>query len=232
MKKDPDYMVTIQDTNFILTKSQIEFDAPNYFTTCFLGDFEESKTLHLKLSRDPGLFRIISDYLCGYNIFPLAEQVVPARMSPQLVLTNLQIDAEFYQLDGLVEQCEALIAQKHSETGSDKRYLLLGCEYDHFPDTDVVWPLEHHIDTAVRPESRHWRTIVTGQRLGQKPLREMEFPENHTGFQGLRRIGAVERFAREMGCVDHMLVGWYHELVDLCDRSPGAHYELIVVLAL
>ncbi|KAL5632281.1 hypothetical protein ACGC1H_000327 [Rhizoctonia solani] len=230
MKKDPCYTVTIQGADFLLTKSQIEFDAPNYFTTCFLGDFEESKTLHLKLSRDPGLFRIISDYLCGYTIFPLADQAVPARMSPELVLANLKIDAEFYQLDGLVEQCESRITQKPSETGPDKRYLLLGCEYE-FPDTDMV-SIEHQIDTAVRPESRHWRMIVTGERLEQKPLRGMEFPQSHTGFQGLRRIGAVQRFAREMGCVDHLLVGWYHDLVDLCDRRREAHYELVVVLAL
>ncbi|KDN46660.1 hypothetical protein RSAG8_04040, partial [Rhizoctonia solani AG-8 WAC10335] len=115
MKSEPNYTVTAQGTDFLLTKSQIEFDAPNYFTTCFLGDFEESQTLHLKISRDPVLFRIISDYLCGYTVLPLADDVIPARMSPELVLANLKADAEFYLLDGLAKQCETLLAEKKSE---------------------------------------------------------------------------------------------------------------------
>ncbi|CAE6370937.1 unnamed protein product [Rhizoctonia solani] len=228
MKRDPIYTVTVQGTDFLLTKSQIEFDAPNYFTACFLGDFEESKTHHLKMSRDPDLFRIISDYLCGYQVLPLADRVMPTRISPELVLPNLKADAEFYQLDGLVQECEKLMAQKKGADGSTKRYLLLGCEYEHLAETD----LEYHIDTAVKPGSHHWRTIITEERLRQRQFSEMDYPEYLSEFEGYRKIAAVERFAKEMGFPDYPLVGWHHTPGESCGRSPNAHYQLLVVLAM
>ncbi|EUC56779.1 BTB domain protein, putative [Rhizoctonia solani AG-3 Rhs1AP] len=131
MEHDPIYTVTVRGKDFLLTKSQIEFDGPNYFTTCFLGDFKEAQSHHLKLSRDPDLFFIISDYLCGYEVLPLSDQVIPARMSPEIALENLKTDAEFYQLDGLVEQCDALIThrQQKVQDESQKPYLVYGYEY-------------------------------------------------------------------------------------------------------
>ncbi|KAG8687847.1 hypothetical protein FRC09_013250, partial [Ceratobasidium sp. 395] len=71
---------------FVLTRDQIEFDSPNFFTSCFLGEFTESRTRTLTLSRDPELFRIILDHLSGYEVLPLHQSVIPNRMSPDLVL--------------------------------------------------------------------------------------------------------------------------------------------------
>jgi hypothetical protein len=135
MEHDPEYTVTIRGETFILNKSQIEFDAPNYFTTCFLGDFREAQSRHLRLSRDPALFRIVLDYLCGYTILPLQKQVIPRHMSPATALENLRADAAFYQLDGLIDACDELI---DSDSHQDERltwgqYLLVGSRYTRSP---------------------------------------------------------------------------------------------------
>ncbi|KAH7332675.1 hypothetical protein B0J17DRAFT_678404 [Rhizoctonia solani] len=130
MEHEDGYTVTIRGRDFQLVKAQIEFDGPNYFTTCFLGGFKESQSRHLKLFRDPDLFLIICDYLSGYKVLPLSDRVIPARMSPELALANLKTDAAFYQLDGLVEQCDALIIPPDQQADG-KHYLILGCDYRH-----------------------------------------------------------------------------------------------------
>ncbi|KAG8790790.1 hypothetical protein FRC12_011015 [Ceratobasidium sp. 428] len=98
------YKVIMRGETFLLTRDQIEFDSPNYFTSCFLGEFSEAKTRTLTLSRDPKLFKIILDYLSGYDVLPLHESVIPERMGLDVALRNVLADAQFYQLDGLVDQ--------------------------------------------------------------------------------------------------------------------------------
>lgn len=105
MNPNDSFIVMVRDVEFTLTRSQVEFDSPNFFTACFLGNFQESQTRTVKISRDPVLFGIIFDYLCGYTVLPLTAGVIPSRMSPETALINLQVDAEFYQLDGLVQIC-------------------------------------------------------------------------------------------------------------------------------
>lgn len=105
------YTVRIREETFYLTRDQIEFDSPNYFTFCFLGDFAESETRTLQLSRDPDLFKIVLDYLSGYRVLPLPSAVIPKRMSSESALQNLLVDAEFYLLDGLVSQVNSALLQ-------------------------------------------------------------------------------------------------------------------------
>ncbi|KAH7332674.1 hypothetical protein B0J17DRAFT_678403 [Rhizoctonia solani] len=134
MDQDTGYTVTVQNRDFLLTESQIVFDAPNYFLTCFSGDFKEAQTRHLYISRDPGLFQIISDYMCGYAVLPLSNHAIPARMSPELALVNLKADAVYYELDGLVEQCNTFLLQEQKKIKDKpeirKMYSILGCEYE------------------------------------------------------------------------------------------------------
>ncbi|CAE6358226.1 unnamed protein product [Rhizoctonia solani] len=132
MEYNEKYTVSIQGVDFVLSKSQIEFDGPNYFTTCFLGDFRESSTRRVELSRDPDLFRIVLSYLSGYTVLPLNEKVIPATMTHEAALLNLRADAEFYQLDGLAQVCEAFINPK--EGAPKNRYLILGSKW--FVDDD------------------------------------------------------------------------------------------------
>ncbi|KAG8783844.1 hypothetical protein FRC12_019291 [Ceratobasidium sp. 428] len=98
------YKIIMRGETFLLTRDQIEFDSPNYFTSCFLGEFSEAKTRTLTLSRDPELFKIILDYLSGYDVLPLHESAIPERMGLDVALRNVFADAQFYQLDGLVDR--------------------------------------------------------------------------------------------------------------------------------
>ncbi|KZV86377.1 hypothetical protein EXIGLDRAFT_840829 [Exidia glandulosa HHB12029] len=97
------YTVTLRGQVFALYRDQIEFDAPNYFSGLFLGDFSESQTRTVELSRSPDLFRIIVDYMSGYTILPLPATLVPLNMTSDVALENLARDAEFYGLQQLVE---------------------------------------------------------------------------------------------------------------------------------
>ncbi|KAG8790791.1 hypothetical protein FRC12_011016 [Ceratobasidium sp. 428] len=113
------YTVEMRGEKFLLTRDQVEFDSPNYFTSCFLGEFTEAQTRTLTLSRDPELFKIILDYLSGYDVLPLHELMIPKRMNSNAALRNLLADAQFYQLDGLVDQ----IDQKNHEAEGVERTL-------------------------------------------------------------------------------------------------------------
>lgn len=97
------YKVTIEDQVFKLTKSQIHFDSPNYFTFHLLDKSEDE----VELTRDPHLFRIIVDYLNGYCVVPLRMDRLPPTMSPDIALANLRVDAEFYQLHGLLDMLDS-----------------------------------------------------------------------------------------------------------------------------
>ncbi|CAE6505941.1 unnamed protein product [Rhizoctonia solani] len=222
MEHEDKYTVTIRGSEFQLTKAQIEFDGPNHFTTCFSGNFKESQTRHLKLSRDPDLFLIICDYLSGYKVLPLSDQVIPARMSPELALANLKIDAAFYQLDGLVEQCAALTTRPNQNTG-EKRYLILGCEYKH----SSRGRFESQIDEAVKGPT--WSTPVTEAGLSQKPFDEMERPEDHIGYDGLRTVSAIGSFARAVRGVEPQLVGWHIETTSLSFMLSSRLMVVLVV---
>ncbi|KAB5589179.1 hypothetical protein CTheo_7377 [Ceratobasidium theobromae] len=106
MYREPTYTLIFQDSRYTLTKSQIEFDSPNLFTTCFLGEYEEAQTRCLSLYRDPELFGIVVDYLCGYTVFRWDENTLPKRMTIPNALKNLRADAKFYGLKGLVKACD------------------------------------------------------------------------------------------------------------------------------
>ncbi|KAF8601067.1 hypothetical protein BDV93DRAFT_524964 [Ceratobasidium sp. AG-I] len=102
------FTVILREQRFVLSRSQIDFDAPNYFTMCFLGEFAESVSREVELSRDPHLFKIIVDYLCGYTVLPIRQDALPPTMSPEVALANLRVDAAFYQLEGLLAAINAI----------------------------------------------------------------------------------------------------------------------------
>lgn len=101
--KPTKYTIIVRDEVFTLYKTQIEFDAPNYFTALFLGDFAEgsSNTTTLTLDRNPALFSILVDYMSGYHILPLSERALPKTMNARTALRNLVEDAAFYGLSRL-----------------------------------------------------------------------------------------------------------------------------------
>ncbi|CEL58636.1 hypothetical protein RSOLAG1IB_08698 [Rhizoctonia solani AG-1 IB] len=117
------YTVCLQGHEFALRRSQIEFDGPNYFTACFLGDFREAETRRIELDRDPDLFRVVVSYLNGYVVLPLNEKSLPGGASLRPTLLNLRADAHFYQLDGLLKACDEEFDRRKS------RYIVLGFKY-------------------------------------------------------------------------------------------------------
>ncbi|EUC58423.1 BTB domain protein [Rhizoctonia solani AG-3 Rhs1AP] len=206
MEYNKKYTVSIQGVDFILSKSQIEFDGPNYFTTCFLGDFRESVTRRVELSRDPDLFRIVLSYLCGYNVFPLNEKIIPPTMTSESALLNLRADAEFYQLEGLAQACEAFINPQEGQISPKNRYLILGSKW--FVDDDEY--REDLLGTV--PSESDWSTYATKERLKQAPLNDMKTPGSVSGFEGLRVTAVMERVgARSITSYDprrYRLFGW------------------------
>ncbi|EPQ54438.1 hypothetical protein GLOTRDRAFT_139027 [Gloeophyllum trabeum ATCC 11539] len=92
------YTVIVRDQEFRLSKRQIEFDSPNFFTSCFLGSFQESSSKSVTLDRNPQLFAIILEYLSGYEILPLSAC---DKMDVAYVTRNLLVDADFYGLTRL-----------------------------------------------------------------------------------------------------------------------------------
>ncbi|CAE6437762.1 unnamed protein product [Rhizoctonia solani] len=112
------YKLTLRDTTFTLDRSQIEFDSPNYFTSCFLGSFLESHAREIRLSRDPALFSIIVNYLSGYAILPIQP---PVGMSEQAALENLLRDALFYGLDELAAMLEEHKSEKKAPMMPEER---------------------------------------------------------------------------------------------------------------
>ncbi|KZV82664.1 hypothetical protein EXIGLDRAFT_778306 [Exidia glandulosa HHB12029] len=84
------YTIILRGEPFTLYGDQIEFDGPNYFTNLFLGDFAESQTRVVELSRSPLLFRILVEYMSGYEVLPLQPASIPPTMSLEMALQNLE----------------------------------------------------------------------------------------------------------------------------------------------
>ncbi|ORY53984.1 hypothetical protein BCR35DRAFT_246789, partial [Leucosporidium creatinivorum] len=96
------YSVITRGVNFHLSRSQIEYDSPNYFTWAFLEhDFAEAASKVIYLDRNPQLFALIVEHLSGYEILPLASRAIPDIMTPLVALDNLRIDAEYFGLSKL-----------------------------------------------------------------------------------------------------------------------------------
>lgn len=98
------YTVVVRDEEFTLSRSQLEFDSPNYFTAIFFGDFAEgdSKLTTIHVDRNPTLFAIIVEYLSGYPLsLPIAPKALPRTMDSRTAMLALADDAAFYGLDKL-----------------------------------------------------------------------------------------------------------------------------------
>ncbi|KAJ1299889.1 hypothetical protein OPQ81_005010 [Rhizoctonia solani] len=203
MDYDSEYTVIIRGKQFLLNKSQIEFDSPNFFTACFLGDFNEAKSRTLRLSRDPDLFQIVINYLCGYTILPLNDAFAPAFMTPATALTNLKADALFYQLNGLVEQCDTFLKTQTLGRLRPNRYLVVGSGYRHSKMADI----EDQIQVATN--SGGWKTWMDQDAF---QLSTFQRPESRTDFDTLREVAAIDRFVASQVpeyCSDEWkLVGW------------------------
>ncbi|ORY54001.1 hypothetical protein BCR35DRAFT_284794 [Leucosporidium creatinivorum] len=96
------YTVITRGVKFKLSRSQIEYDSPNYFTAAFLDhDFAESRSKVVYLDRHPHLFAFIVEHLSGYEIMPFPTGALPACMTLDSARINLLRDAEYFGLEKL-----------------------------------------------------------------------------------------------------------------------------------
>ncbi|CAE6471807.1 unnamed protein product [Rhizoctonia solani] len=96
--------VIVRGKTFLLSKDQIEFEKPNLFTD-FVLKHPEVPRPPIQLTRDPRLFSLIVDHLCGYTILPLHDTDIPG-MTQERALLNLKEDAKYYRLGKLMELIE------------------------------------------------------------------------------------------------------------------------------
>ncbi|CAE6533204.1 unnamed protein product [Rhizoctonia solani] len=204
------YKVSLRGSRFILTKSQIEFDSPNYFTTCFLGDFTEAQTRVLELPRNPDLFPIITDYLCGYTVLPLSPEhtstLSTLAISEARAIANLRADAEFYQLDGLIQACdEALELLSAKKVG---RYVVLGSYYSDSGKEDLARRL-----VSCAPIEK-FEIRVDKAKYDRDIVGTLTMRDKCKGYSDLRLAAAVERHATiRMSVISYhreewRLLGW------------------------
>lgn len=106
------FTIWCRETPFRLTRSQIETDSPNYFTTAFLdGGFNEQTTRTIKLGKHPQLFALILEHLSGYTVLPLQPSVLPRYMSVEAAKENLWRDAQYFGLDSLCKELKPPVSQ-------------------------------------------------------------------------------------------------------------------------
>lgn len=103
------YTVVVRDRAFLLHRFQIEHDSPNFFTSYFLNALGDgtNKNTQLRIFRDPDVFELVLRYLNGYQVVPIQDRFVPTGSTPEVTLADLRVDAEFYQLQGLLDLCSA-----------------------------------------------------------------------------------------------------------------------------
>ena len=95
------YNVIVRGERFQLSRNQIDFDAPNFFSAYFSSGFVESAKRTLTLDHNPALFALIIEYLSGYPILPLSAESAPPLMSLAMARRCLLADAQFYGLQKL-----------------------------------------------------------------------------------------------------------------------------------
>ncbi|KAM5537258.1 hypothetical protein V8D89_008988 [Ganoderma adspersum] len=86
---------------FQLSHNQIDFDAPNFFSTCFSSGFTESTKCTLTLDCNPALFALIIEYLSRYPILSLSAEATPPLMSLTMAHHCLLTNVQFYGLQKL-----------------------------------------------------------------------------------------------------------------------------------
>ncbi|CAE6455518.1 unnamed protein product [Rhizoctonia solani] len=100
-----EYKVIVQGVTFLLSEDQLSFDSPNIFTERLSAGTNDQR--EMRFSRNPQLFSLIHEHLCGYIILPIHENALPARMSREAALKNLRADAEYYKLQKLIGLIDA-----------------------------------------------------------------------------------------------------------------------------
>ncbi|CAE6513440.1 unnamed protein product [Rhizoctonia solani] len=183
--QEPVYTVIAQGRAYQLTRSQIEFDSPNYFTMCFLGDFKEAQTRRLDISQDPVVFSFIVDYLSGYQILPRGH-VNSLSTTTDMTLNKLRTDAAFFQLDGLVHLMDSLLIPYVEIMKPTEKYLAFLGTYR---------PIDRNLETTaeVFNNVHRWSaTALTTKKRARAPFDELESPHSGSDFDDYYTVAAIQ----------------------------------------
>jgi hypothetical protein len=94
-------------------------DAPNILSTAFQDGYKETETGTICFpDRDPDVFKIITRYLSGYEVFPLEKK---PQDETEKLMKNIQADALYYGLSALVEQVEQMDSKSWSVVADVER---------------------------------------------------------------------------------------------------------------
>ncbi|KAH8915765.1 hypothetical protein BT69DRAFT_1340928 [Atractiella rhizophila] len=112
------FQIFVRESEFTLSKTQIMFDSPNFFTRAFFGEFEEANSRSVRIDAHPQLFKIVIDYLSGYDVFPIADTAIPSTMSKDTALKNLMKDAAFLDLDRFTQLLQEEVGKLQAANSS------------------------------------------------------------------------------------------------------------------
>ncbi|GAA6059545.1 hypothetical protein JCM10212_006043 [Sporobolomyces blumeae] len=191
------YTIYARSEPFHLSRSQLEFDGPNFFTSAFdltprdafvnaplerrrvedrpeprSEGFIEAATRQLVTDRDPALFRLVVEYLSGYDVVPLHAGNVPPTMTIEQARRNLLRDADYFGLEGLAD---ALQRQGVMPSYQDREFydvVELPRSVSKLYKGEVLYPLDRIVERedldvdvrVTRPFQMQKNVSVNGQR--------------------------------------------------------------------
>ncbi|KAG8706374.1 hypothetical protein FRC08_001114 [Ceratobasidium sp. 394] len=217
-KPSDNYTVLVSDTPFVLSRSQIERDAPNYLTSHFLDDSGHRIRESLEVSRDSDIFKLVLRYLNGYQVIPLHDSLIPASSTRAAALADLRADAEFYQLDGLLQACK-------SEGPSDPKYGVITCYFK--VTSDTLSPAESFDDIMPRcsMEIMDYNLFQTASKTAYSMNEGTAHMENYLIVSGWTNRIAGEALRNKEPSVSRWAVtGWKRSLT-----GDGIRHAIIFV---
>ncbi|KAG8735786.1 hypothetical protein FRC10_010157 [Ceratobasidium sp. 414] len=215
------FVVLVSGQSFILTRSQIEFDSPNYFTEWFS---EKPPGAKLELWRNPDLFRWIINHLSGYSMISLDP--LKFSLPGSLGVSELRADAAFYGLAKLKSLCEQVLVDGDGDGSDDKKIIVLtGIHYCADGSPGETIPNVHTAYTAMYAEE---------DKLTASDLQALTTPQSCTGIGGVRELNIVQQIiTRALGsgyAKSWKIVGWTkswasnvrHTMIVLGAQTPSA----------
>ncbi|QRV97061.1 hypothetical protein RhiJN_25080 [Ceratobasidium sp. AG-Ba] len=225
-----EFTVLVSEKLFKITRKQIHFDAPNYFTKRVLTNPPTVGSRIMELSRDAEMFQFILDYPSGYSAISTDRLVIsclPASRSIQ----DLLVDATFYELDKLKAICTRLLEHPIVELENQplpKRYLLLhgSCNVPAASFADALFKGQHTLttrfiprDALFHPDFQNLTGMGRCTSSGPKGYRELSLLAKVV-LTHLQSAGFQQRWS---------LIGWKrvhgNELMVIVDYSSGKHHS-------
>ncbi|CAE6442491.1 unnamed protein product [Rhizoctonia solani] len=182
----------------------------------------EPAVLRYLVFRDPATFGHIVNYLSGYEIFPPAY-VEPSSSIYDSFMRKLRVDAEFFQLDGLVHLMDKILVPYVEDMKPNERYLAFLGTY-RTAHAELEDPADGVRGVII------WNTLsLTDKMRAKAPFNELESPLSGSDFDDYDTLAAVQKILKEkLGkryLQDWRLVGYKSE----CEAENFRFWNIILV---